>query len=146
MPPKKTQDGWNEYEKLVMSKLDSHDKNFSEVLKQLQSHSEHLSDFKLEVAKAMDTHKTSCEIAKEFPKFSRDIEGIKSSLHNIAKSEKEISDNTKDVGTLKVEVARLQVKSGIWGAVGGVVSLATIILAVALEDKFPALVKFFIGK
>ena len=48
----KQSDGWNEWEKLVLSKLESHDNNISDILKQVQTANEHLFSFKLDVSKA----------------------------------------------------------------------------------------------
>ena len=137
---KKNKNGWSEYEKLVMSKLDSHDRLISDILKQVQVSNDHLSDFRVEVAKGIDEHKTSCKIAEEFPKTARDIEGIKASLNNIRKSEKEISDNTKAVGDIRVDVAQLQVKSGLWGALGGIVAIAMLVVAVWVKNDFSNIV------
>ena len=128
--------GWSEYEKLVMSKLDSHDHHISDILRQVQTANEHLLNFKLDVAKAIELHSSSCKIAEEFPKFARDMEGIKTSLLNIRKEEKVIGENTKEIGDLKIGVAQLNVKSGLWGALGGVVSVALIIVAIWVKNDF----------
>lgn len=140
---KKPDNGWNEYEKLVMSKLDSHDKMFSDVLKQIQLQNDHLLNFKLDVSKAIEMHGATCKIAIEFPKVARDIEGIKVALSNIRRDEKVIADNTKDIGLLNVAVAQLQIKSGLWGAVGGMVSLATMLLVMAVKEGAADFIKLF---
>lgn len=145
MSKNKVGNGWNEYQRLVMDKLSNHDKLISDVLKQVQVSNEHLSDFKIEVLKSIDAHKTSCIIVEEFPKFNRDLEGIKTSLLNIRNKEKEIVENTRDIGDLKINVATLQVKSGIWGAIGGLVSVATVIAAIWLKSDVGAILSKFFG-
>lgn len=147
MSRRKTYDnGWNEYEKLVMSKLDTHDKNFSDLIKQIQLHNDHLAEFKLDVAKALENHKASCKIVEEFPKFSRDIAGIKTSIENIRKTEKAIENHTSEIGTLKTSVAQLQVKSGLWGALGGLVSLIVIIITATVKSGFSSFLVLLAGK
>lgn len=141
MAPKKNNgNGWSEYQRLVMSKLDSHDRNISDILKEIQTSNQKLSDFKLDVSKDIDAHKMSCKISEEFPKLARDIEGIKASLNNIRKDEKVIADNTKDIGEIKLDVARLQVKSGLWGAIGGIVGLAMVVAATWFKNDFASIV------
>lgn len=142
----KQSDGWNEWEKLVLSKLESHDNNISDILKQVQTANEHLFSFKLDVSKAIENHGATCKIAEEFPKISRDIEGIKASLNNIRKDEKVITENTKDIGTLRVDVAQLQVKSGLWGAVGGMISLVILLLTMTVKTGWTEILKTFVGK
>ena len=145
MSKNKSGNGWSEYQKLVLSKLESHDNNISDILKQVQTTNEHLSDFKVEVAKGIDAHKTSCKIAEEFPKVAMDIAGIKVSLNNIRKTETIIANNTKDIGDLKVNVGQLQVKSGLWGAVGGLISIVTVMLLMAIKNG-ENLLKMLTGK
>ena len=132
----KRNNGWSEYEKLVLSKLDGHDKLIADILKQLQSATEHLSDFKLEALKTIEAHRLSCTIVAEFPKVARDIEGIKTSLLNIRKAEKEISDSAKEIVDLKVSVGQLNVKSGLWGALGGIVGLAMLMIGMWVKNDF----------
>lgn len=46
-------------------------------------------------------------------------------LHRIGNDQKEVVEK---ITNLRVEVGKLQVKSGFWGAIGGIVSVGTIVL------------------
>jgi head-tail adaptor len=133
MSKKKDGNGWGEYQRLVLSNQERHDKALGDLTKQVQDLGTNLAEFKL-------------GSEKEFSKVSRDMEGVKASLGNIRKSEKEISENTKDIGDLKVEMRELQVKSGVWGMVGGLISLIFLIFSSAVQDVVAGAVQYLKSK
>lgn len=118
--------GWSEYEKLVLAKLESHDDAFSEVFDELKANSRNLLEFKLEVSKSINNQTIS---------FGKDIADIKSSVANVSNMEKTVGEQGKEIGNLKVNVGQLDVKSGLWGSLGGIVAIVFLFLSVWLKGS-----------
>ena len=118
MAPK---NNWNTYERYVVSKLESHDKLLSDIACQNTVGNNSIAEVK------------------------GDIVGIKVALDNIKSDKKTVEGHTKDIGDLKVASAELQVKSGVWGILGGIVTTAIIILAMLLKTDFGVVVSHILG-
>ena len=118
MAPK---NNWNSYEKYVVAKLERHDILLDGIAKQNQEGNDRLSEVK------------------------GDIVGIKVAIANIQCDKKIIDGHTKDIGDLQVNEAQLQVKSGAWGALAGIVTTAIVILGVLLKTDFSILIHSIFG-
>ena len=104
---------WNEYQKLVLSKLEDHDKSFNDIKKLIQDNSKEYSDLKSEMA------------------------GMKSSVDSL-------KTNVSCIDEIKTDIAQLQVKSGIWGAAGGILGFLLVFLTTQAENIAQGLFHFFI--
>ncbi len=124
MPKKSYKDNdWSQYEKLVMSKLDSHDTLLSEVLTQMRENNANMAEFRESMAE------------------------FKGTMSSVGCYAADIAENKKEIGEVKVSIAELNVKSGIWGAIGGVVSLAAMLLGIWIKaDVATVLSEFFFHK
>lgn len=116
-------DNWSEYTKLVMDKLSSHDKNFDKLAELIGEQGEGYNNLKVEL--------------------KSDIVGIKVSLENIRKNEATTEQNTKDIAVLKVGQAQLEVKSGIWGAAGGIFGFIALVIGIWAQSGFDSIVSLF---
>lgn len=54
-------------------------------------------------------------------------------LHELKEHKGEIQKLQKDVGDLNVEVGKLTVKAGVWGAIGGIIPAAIALAYVLLK-------------
>jgi len=64
---------------------------------------------------------TGVELTRE------DIEDIAVLKDAIPRMESKIDTLTDGVGTIKIDIAKLKIKSGIWGAMGGAIPVAIIL-------------------
>jgi hypothetical protein len=103
-------DGWSEYNKLVMDKLSSHDKKFEDMVALVKEQGENFNNLRVDL--------------------KSDVAGIKVSLENIRKNETCTDKNTADIVTLKTEVSALTVKSGVWGAAGGILGFVLLMVGI----------------
>lgn len=119
----KDDNDWGAYQKLVLDKQAQHDKKFDEVACLIKGMSENFYNLKIET--------------------SSNMAGIKASLENIRKDETTIKENTSNIVTLKTDVAQLQVKSGIWGALGGMLGFVLLVFGVWAKSGFENVMVFF---
>lgn len=114
-PPDKTpQNGWSNYEKLVISQLGELDRDI----------------------KALDDkmHKRQADIQSRILELQHDIDRRVQNLdermdNRIGTVQNRINDiQAADIGELKTEVALLKLKAGVWGALAGMIPAAVLVL------------------
>jgi len=127
-------DGWDEWKKHVLITQDSLVDKTDQIWKVISNHNKETSD---EFARLRGEVRN--RIDREKDHFADDIKEIKESQSNIEKnmvSRDDLDKVKENAGKTKTAVSNLQLKSGLWGLIAGLIPAIGVILWWIITTNF----------
>ena len=125
---KKNGDSWCNDQKLVMSQIAENTKVVCELKKSIDKINEGFIELRSDQVKVKESLKELPQLKDSFYSLNTNLALAQAKIESASKISADVTEVKKLVGGLNREVGELQVKSGLWGALGGVISGVAIAL------------------